>query len=212
MDAVEEGEEEVFTEESVDSEGGGADKYDGGGVRRGGGKEYGGEGYGVEGHGVNEGENNGHGEEIGYSQNPYHPETHNSEPHNLSPPNQPPQPYPIDDHYHPNHHPSYYNGPSPYSSSQPPPSPQPSPPVDNRPKGEELLDIVFGPTSSSLSSQIRSRSPWGNHPGWRYEKYVVKKGEDVRREALVMQVLERMKELGILEEVRWAECWSAATG
>lgn len=41
---------------------------------------------------------------------------------------------------------------------------------------------------------------------------MVKKGEDVRREALVMQVLERMKELGILEEVRWAECWSAATG
>lgn len=62
------------------------------------------------------------------------------------------------------------------------------------------MDLVFGPSSTVMSSRIRAQSRWGERAGWRYEKYVVKKGEDVRREALVMQVLERMRDLRVLEE------------
>lgn len=56
-----------------------------------------------------------------------------------------------------------------------------------------LLDRVFGLTWSDECSQIRQTSPFGKVVGWGLASFILKAGEDVRREALVMQVISKLK-------------------
>jgi phosphatidylinositol 4-kinase len=42
--------------------------------------------------------------------------------------------------------------------------------------------------------QIRQASPYGNVKGWRVASFIMKAGEDIRRESLVMQVISKMNE------------------
>ena len=60
--------------------------------------------------------------------------------------------------------------------------------------GKALLDKVFGLPFSELKDRIRSTSPHSSKPGWDVQKYVVKNGEDVRREMVVMQAITLLRE------------------
>ena len=57
----------------------------------------------------------------------------------------------------------------------------------------ELLDSVFGVSWKKKSEQIRLSSPYGKVKGWRLASFIMKAGEDIRREALVMQVISKLK-------------------
>ena len=56
-----------------------------------------------------------------------------------------------------------------------------------------LLDRVFGLPWSEVCEQVRQTSPYGKVKGWRLASFIMKAGEDVRREALVMQVISKLK-------------------
>eukprot|EP00594_Rhizosolenia_setigera_P008292 CAMPEP_0178955834 /NCGR_PEP_ID=MMETSP0789-20121207/9848_1 /TAXON_ID=3005 /ORGANISM="Rhizosolenia setigera, Strain CCMP 1694" /LENGTH=1081 /DNA_ID=CAMNT_0020637555 /DNA_START=194 /DNA_END=3442 /DNA_ORIENTATION=+ len=60
--------------------------------------------------------------------------------------------------------------------------------------GNQLLDHVFGPVWESKCEQIRRNSPYGNIKGWRLASFIMKAGEDIRREALVMQVISKLRD------------------
>jgi phosphatidylinositol kinase/protein kinase (PI-3 family) len=55
------------------------------------------------------------------------------------------------------------------------------------------LDKVFGLPWAETCEQVRQLSPYGNVKGWRLASFILKAGEDIRREALVMQVISKMK-------------------
>lgn len=57
-----------------------------------------------------------------------------------------------------------------------------------------LLDRVFGLPWSVKCEQIRQASPYGKVKGWRLASFIMKAGEDIRREALVMQVISKLNE------------------
>lgn len=57
-----------------------------------------------------------------------------------------------------------------------------------------LLERVYGLPWAMQVEQIRQMSPYGNVKGWRLASFIMKAGEDIRREALVMQVIEKMNE------------------
>ena len=57
-----------------------------------------------------------------------------------------------------------------------------------------LLDKVFGLPWIQKCEQIRQASPFGNVPGWRLASFIMKAGEDIRREALVMQVISKLND------------------
>jgi phosphatidylinositol kinase/protein kinase (PI-3 family) len=52
---------------------------------------------------------------------------------------------------------------------------------------------VYGSPWAETCEQIRKTSPYGNVKGWRLASFIMKAGEDIRREALVMQVISKMK-------------------
>ena len=56
-----------------------------------------------------------------------------------------------------------------------------------------MLDGVFGLPWAETCEQVRQLSPYGNEKGWRLASFIMKAGEDIRREALVMQVISKMK-------------------
>eukprot|EP00546_Thalassionema_frauenfeldii_P019247 CAMPEP_0178900566 /NCGR_PEP_ID=MMETSP0786-20121207/3542_1 /TAXON_ID=186022 /ORGANISM="Thalassionema frauenfeldii, Strain CCMP 1798" /LENGTH=988 /DNA_ID=CAMNT_0020571579 /DNA_START=30 /DNA_END=2993 /DNA_ORIENTATION=+ len=60
--------------------------------------------------------------------------------------------------------------------------------------GTSLLDKVFGLPWSVKCEQIRQASPYGEVKGWRLASFIMKAGEDIRREALVMQVISQLNE------------------
>ncbi|GMH67946.1 hypothetical protein TrST_g4178 [Triparma strigata] len=70
--------------------------------------------------------------------------------------------------------------------SSPPPSPPPIPPPPPSPPNP-LLDSLFGPSHTSLLS--RTQTPHSHLPGWSLQPYIIKSGEDVRLETLIMSLL-----------------------
>jgi phosphatidylinositol 4-kinase len=78
----------------------------------------------------------------------------------------------------------------------PPPPQQPFNSQENLPAlttYSNLLDGVFGKPWAETCEEIRRTSPYGNVNGWRLASFIMKAGEDIRREALVMQVISKMK-------------------
>lgn len=52
----------------------------------------------------------------------------------------------------------------------------------------DLLDQIFGLEWRQKCETIRRNSPFGGIKGWRLAAFIMKAGEDIRKEALVMQV------------------------
>jgi phosphatidylinositol 4-kinase len=59
--------------------------------------------------------------------------------------------------------------------------------------GLELLNSVFGKPWSEKCREIREASPFGQVQGWRLASFLMKAGEDIRREALVMQIISKLR-------------------
>ena len=57
-----------------------------------------------------------------------------------------------------------------------------------------MLDKVFGQPWIHKCEEIRQASPFGKTDGWRLSSFIIKAGEDIRREALVMQVIANLNE------------------
>lgn len=68
------------------------------------------------------------------------------------------------------------------------------PPAQISSVGSCLLDKVFGPPFQQKCHQIRSTSHYGNLKGWRLASFILKSGEDIRREALAMQTICKLKQ------------------
>lgn len=58
--------------------------------------------------------------------------------------------------------------------------------------GSALLDNVFGRPWSVECENIRLQSPYRNVKGWKLASFIIKAGEDIRREALVMQCMTKL--------------------
>ncbi|KAL9180128.1 hypothetical protein ACHAXT_008098 [Thalassiosira profunda] len=58
--------------------------------------------------------------------------------------------------------------------------------------GSALLDQVFGRQWKVECEQIRQQSPYRNVKGWRLASFIIKAGEDNRKEALVMQIMSKL--------------------
>jgi phosphatidylinositol 4-kinase len=58
--------------------------------------------------------------------------------------------------------------------------------------GSVLLDNVFGRPWNDECELIRQQSPYRNVKGWRLASFIIKAGEDIRREALVMQCITKL--------------------
>ena len=59
--------------------------------------------------------------------------------------------------------------------------------------GKDLSDKVYGLPWSDRCADIRKASSYGKVKGWRLASFIMKAGEDIRREALVMQIISKMK-------------------
>jgi phosphatidylinositol kinase/protein kinase (PI-3 family) len=59
---------------------------------------------------------------------------------------------------------------------------------------EALLDKVFGQPWAEKCEEIRQASPFGKTEGWRLASFIMKAGEDIRREALVMQLISNLND------------------
>ena len=57
---------------------------------------------------------------------------------------------------------------------------------------EALLDKVFGQAWEDKCEEIRQASPYGKVKGWRLASFIIKAGEDIRQEALVMQIIAKL--------------------
>ena len=62
----------------------------------------------------------------------------------------------------------------------------------NLPMGSALLDKIYGAKWSQRCEFIRQCSPYGRVKGWKLASFIMKAGEDIRREALVMQVITKL--------------------
>jgi hypothetical protein len=85
-----------------------------------------------------------------------------------------------------------------HQQMQAPELPQPPSllPASERPLvtlGADLLDKVFGRTWNDKCEEIRQASPYGQVKGWRLASFIMKAGEDIRREALVMQIISKLR-------------------
>jgi len=81
-----------------------------------------------------------------------------------------------------------------YGPPQPPTVPlQPQHNVPMLTTFSMLLDRVFGIPWAETCEEIRQTSPYGGVKGWRLASFIMKAGEDIRREALVMQVISKIK-------------------
>lgn len=59
---------------------------------------------------------------------------------------------------------------------------------------EALLDRIFGQPLDEKCEEIRQASPYGKVEGWRLASFIMKAGEDIRREALVMQIISKLND------------------
>jgi phosphatidylinositol 4-kinase A len=59
--------------------------------------------------------------------------------------------------------------------------------------GVALLNQIYGEPLVQRCEAIRQASPFGHVKGWRLASFIMKAGEDIRREALVMQVISNLK-------------------
>lgn len=59
-------------------------------------------------------------------------------------------------------------------------------------QGTALLDKIYGTKWSHQCNIIRQSSPFGRIKGWKLASFIMKAGEDIRREALVMQIISRL--------------------
>jgi phosphatidylinositol 4-kinase len=59
--------------------------------------------------------------------------------------------------------------------------------------GLQLLEEVFGQPWAQKCREIRDTSPYGHVKGWRLASFIMKAGEDIRREAVVMQVISKLR-------------------
>mmetsp|Transcript_26680 Transcript_26680/g.39635 ORF Transcript_26680/g.39635 Transcript_26680/m.39635 type:complete len:742 (-) Transcript_26680:102-2327(-) len=57
-----------------------------------------------------------------------------------------------------------------------------------------LLDKVYGLPWSTKCEQIRRASPYGHVKGWKLASFIMKAGEDIRREALMMQIISKLRD------------------
>lgn len=60
------------------------------------------------------------------------------------------------------------------------------------PQGTALLDKIYGTKWSQQCNIIRQSSPFGRIKGWKLASFIMKAGEDIRREALVMQIITKL--------------------
>ena len=58
--------------------------------------------------------------------------------------------------------------------------------------GSILLDNVFGRSWNVECENIRQQSPYRNVKGWKLASFIIKAGEDIRKEALVMQIMSKL--------------------
>lgn len=58
--------------------------------------------------------------------------------------------------------------------------------------GPELLNRVFGRPWADECETIRKQSPYRHVKGWGLASFIIKAGEDIRKEALVMQVMSKL--------------------
>jgi hypothetical protein len=58
--------------------------------------------------------------------------------------------------------------------------------------GSHLLDRVFGKPWCTECEAIRRQSPYRDVQGWRLASFIIKAGEDIRKEALVMQIMSKL--------------------
>lgn len=58
--------------------------------------------------------------------------------------------------------------------------------------GSNLLDRIFGKPWSAECESVRQQSPFRNVEGWRLASFIIKAGEDIRKEALVMQIMSKL--------------------
>ncbi|KAL7538463.1 hypothetical protein ACHAXR_008573 [Thalassiosira sp. AJA248-18] len=58
--------------------------------------------------------------------------------------------------------------------------------------GSALLDNVFGRPWNVECETIRQQSPYRNVKGWKLASFIIKAGEDIRKEALVMQIMSKL--------------------
>lgn len=58
--------------------------------------------------------------------------------------------------------------------------------------GPDLLNKVFGQPWADECESIRKQSPYRNVKGWRLASFIIKAGEDIRKEALVMQIMSKL--------------------
>jgi phosphatidylinositol 4-kinase A len=73
------------------------------------------------------------------------------------------------------------------------PSPILPPAIPNVSLGSDLLDKVFGREWRAKCKEIRDASPYGHIKGWRLASFLLKAGEDIRREAFVMQIISKLQ-------------------
>jgi phosphatidylinositol kinase/protein kinase (PI-3 family) len=57
-----------------------------------------------------------------------------------------------------------------------------------------LLNRVFGKPWVEICDEVRRTSPYGHVDGWRLASFILKAGEDIRREALVMQIISKFRD------------------
>ncbi|GFH50547.1 hypothetical protein CTEN210_07023 [Chaetoceros tenuissimus] len=55
-----------------------------------------------------------------------------------------------------------------------------------------LLDRVYGKPWAEICEEVRNSSVFGQLRGWKLASFIMKAGEDIRREALVMQVISKI--------------------
>jgi len=60
--------------------------------------------------------------------------------------------------------------------------------------GGALLNRVFGQPWKEVCNEVRRTSPYGHVKGWRLASFILKAGEDIRREALVMQMISKFRD------------------
>lgn len=59
--------------------------------------------------------------------------------------------------------------------------------------GSDLLDKVYDEAWGNKCKEIRDTSPFGHVKGWRLASFIMKAGEDIRKEALVMQIISKLR-------------------
>lgn len=58
--------------------------------------------------------------------------------------------------------------------------------------GTALLDEVFGKQWTVECKEMREQSPYRDVKGWKLASFIIKAGEDIRKEALVMQIMSKL--------------------